>query len=116
MKETQVDLVKLDTDEEIDHELWSTNSDLEHLRQIQERANLGSPLEDFPETRHHGAAGFIQAGYSGQSSPRKSLVMMMGAHGEAAATNSTKDKTKNQLAQEAVMKLVDNIDSNAVSA
>lgn len=54
-------------------------------------------------------------GYGGGSrggSPRK----LFQSRNDAMGSHNAKDKTKGSVAQEAVMKLVDNIESNAVSA
>jgi len=81
----------------------STDSDLEHVKRIAERA-MHSEIDDFSETDN--------------SNTLKKARAQANAYGDGERIRAyTKDDGKqNRLSEAAVMKIVNNIDSTAVSA
>lgn len=102
--------------DEIDHELWSTNSDIEHLQQIQENATLGPAIDDLAEGPARSSIGRMGSGGFGGGGGLSGGHKVMFVENMANSLMAKDKKHAVNVTTEAVMKIVDNIDSNAISA
>ena len=91
---------------EIDHEVWSTESDFDHVKKIMERASLTTPMDYVDRSKPQPAKP--AAGATGwEATGRK----------EEKIGPITKERDRYTIMpEEAVMKIVANIDSNAITA
>lgn len=91
---------------EIDHEVWSTESDFDHVKKIMERASLTTPMDYVDRSRAQ--PGKSAAGATGWEPTG-------GKDEKIGPITKERDRFK-IMPEEAVMKIVTNIDANAVTA
>ena len=88
--------------DEGDDDVWSQKSDIEHLKRIIERASIDGPSGDPFDERSMTSQRY--KGSSGWNAKQERIKPI------------TRDRDWGVMPEEAVMKIVTNLDSNAISA